>query len=292
MVLVEYSDSEDDDEQQCRDAPPLKKRRIDNGNANGSDTPLPVLPSEFRSLYATSVRTSTIDDPALHGGRVRQAAHVEGKWPTHVYVEWCPDNDQYEKLTQLIHNERQNLEVDGTEIHELLHSDLGTPLPLHISLSAPLLLRTEQKDDFRNSLINELARTDVASFSVTSSTIGWVANFDRTRYFLILRIPETKPSTLTKLLTSCNKAAAEFGQPLLYGNYSNGNATEERDALDDSSPFHISIAWALQAARATDIVGLNEMPSTAAAQFVVDFDTVKLKIGNTIDNIKFKGKQG
>ena len=81
MALVEYSDSEDEDIPHPQ-PPPAKKRKL-----SSAPTELPPLPASFLDQYSSTVRTSVQDDPALHGGRGRVTPHVEGHWPTHVYVE-------------------------------------------------------------------------------------------------------------------------------------------------------------------------------------------------------------
>ena len=86
MALVDYTSSEDEDEEDAKSpntALPasLKRKR------NWSSSDLPPLPSKFHDLYASATRISTRDDPSLHGGRKRVTPHLEGNWPTHLYIE-------------------------------------------------------------------------------------------------------------------------------------------------------------------------------------------------------------
>lgn len=112
MALVDYSSSEDEDGSEepqilTPTAPNPLKRKVDDRTASE----LPALPSSFHNLYASNTRVSTRDDPSLHGGRTRITPHIEGNWPTHVYIEcwftqsscWRPKSltDSYEGVHRL-----------------------------------------------------------------------------------------------------------------------------------------------------------------------------------------------
>lgn len=84
MPLVAYSDSESEAEQ---DALPLAKRAKRSADCRSPPESLPPLPQAFLDLYATNARQSRHDDPALHGGRKRAIPHMDGHWPSHVYLE-------------------------------------------------------------------------------------------------------------------------------------------------------------------------------------------------------------
>lgn len=101
MSLVLYPDSESEgDELKAQHAPrpalPAEasttrerggpKRKLQRAHHVGSSA-LPPLPAAFHDLYSTNARLSTSDDPSLHGGRKRAVPHIEGNWPSHVYLE-------------------------------------------------------------------------------------------------------------------------------------------------------------------------------------------------------------
>ncbi|KAJ0414289.1 U6 snRNA phosphodiesterase Usb1 [Aspergillus carlsbadensis] len=280
MALVQYSDSESDFEQET---PPRKINKLDEDTqSRNSPNTLPPLPAAFHDLYASSIRISVRDDPSLHGGRKRVIPHVEGNWPTHIYLEWYPSKDELGILRDVIIRAEKMLQGGGSKLHSLLHSDLGAQLPLHVSLSRPVVLRTEQRQPFLDTFERTLETSDISPFDIQIGSLDWVSNSEKTRWFYVLRVKRPDQDYLNQLLQISNGSLGVFGQPPLY------ESTLELEAetpKDYTEYFHVSVAWSLQE---PSVKGRDNMDSIALQRLVtlkIQFDSVKAKIGNYVSSI-------
>ncbi|KAJ5953590.1 hypothetical protein N7454_000486 [Penicillium verhagenii] len=275
MPLVQYSDSESDTDEVQTLAPSAKRPCPNRVTLNRTPSTLPPLPATFHDLYASTTRISTQDDPSLHGGRKRVIPHIEGNWPTHHYLEFYPSKEDLALLESLI----PSTSSSQSEIQSLLHSDLGAQLPLHISLSRPVVLRTEQRSSFEKLLQNAIEESQISPFSLTPDGLKWVSNYQATRWFLVLRVAKPENDNLNRLLHLCNRALARFDQPPLYAS----RGTPE--SKDFSECFHISLAWALKepSQEDKDLVAATDLKSLQSLR--VWFDSVKIKIGNNVSSI-------
>ncbi|KAF4769220.1 hypothetical protein HAV15_008473 [Penicillium sp. str.  len=289
MPLVQYSDSESDSESRSS-LPPAKKPRH---NINPVPS-LPPLPASFHNLYASSTRVSVQDDPSLHGGRTRVIPHVEGNWPTHLYLEWYPGKDELSLLADVISKSGNVPDEKAPTVHSLLHSDLGAQLPLHISLSRPVILRTEQRVLFTEALQKAIHDSHVLSFDVQPDTLYWSSNYEKTRWFLVLGVQRPSHDGLNRLLKLSNDTLARFGQPPLYataltqGKQTSVSLRGKSSSLsgeDFSGCFHISLAWSLSEPSLKERERVAGVDLRALHEMRVGFDSVKAKIGNIVSSI-------
>ena len=205
-------------------------------------------------------------------------------------------------------NSRLDKALPIPEIHSSLLSDLGTLVPLHVSLSRTLQIRTEDRDAFLDTLTASLRRAAVRPFNVRFTALKWVSNYERNRWFLVLGMEKPAQDELNRLLHSCNDAAQECGHaPLYIGGRGDGPMeaklhsdvanekpkrqksvpTKEADvALDRTQNYHVSIAWNLEEP-APEWIALVQ--SIDVSKFVTSpqasFESVKAKIGNAVTNI-------
>lgn len=168
------------------------------------------------------------------------------------------------------------------ETHSFLRSDLDVQLPLHISLSAPLVLETDQKDAFAQAVKDAISDVGVRSFSVGLRAVDWVPNFDKTRYFLVLKLTRPPYDDLNKLLSACNQCARDSKLPELYHQLGT-EPDAKRDDKDDC--FHISVAWTLDEPSAEARQAVRKAMPARLKETTVSFTTVKLKIGNVVHDV-------
>ena len=140
-------------------------------------------------------RVGQQDDPSLHGGRKRSVPHVQGNWPTHIFIECMffispSPHPQFEnseakaKLTGIGgHLSRSEFDVlndayhtastitaeAGVKLESHLKSDLGSEQPLHLSLSKPNVLTTTQREGFLELLKDRLDKSRIKPFVPTTS---------------------------------------------------------------------------------------------------------------------------
>ncbi|AEO53338.1 hypothetical protein MYCTH_14609, partial [Thermothelomyces thermophilus ATCC 42464] len=270
---------------------------------------LPPLPPAFHDLYASTVRTAPRDDPALHQGRTRQIPHVPGLWPSHVYVEWRPAPPVHALLCELLAAlQQQQQQQQQVELQLPQDSDVGVPQPLHVSLSRPLALSTEQKAQFLSELEAALAgggggggggqgggggrRRRVTSFSLRCSRVEWHRTAESGRSFLVLREEEGEEGNvnpeLTELLRRCNEVAERHGQPALY-RWAEEGAVDEADKRIGEA-FHVSIAWSFaepteELVRATERVFGSQEIIDKIREIEIPVEGVKVKIGNVVTHV-------
>lgn len=175
------------------------------------------------------------------------------------------------------------------KLHNFLTSDLGAPLPLHISLSRPISLSTSNKDVFLDKISSALHASAVPQFSVSPKRLKWYKSPDSNRTFLVLQVASSQASDSTgalsnpelmRLLSACNDVVKSFDQPILY-------QTKETDSADEA--FHISIGWALdlpvdqESNKALDAFGDEDFQSIKS--WKISVPGVKVKIGNVVSHL-------
>jgi U6 snRNA phosphodiesterase len=159
-----------------------------------------------------------------------------------------------------------------------------------------------------------MTTSSIKPFTVTVDTgrgcAGWVPNFDRSRWFLVLRLTRPKNDELNRLLRICNGVVGGFGQHCLYEEDGSRDGQKENleqgpgesrkkeavrkdgganvDEPDRSDCFHISIAWTLEdpGGRGEDAIGgSSELTDLAKNNIKIHLDVVKVKIGNVVHDV-------
>jgi hypothetical protein len=199
------------------------------------------------------------------------------------------------KATIREENEKRTKPLSVPDIIPSLQSELGAPLPLHVSLSRTLQIKTDDRESFLGTLRGSLRRAAVQAFNFEFHSLKWVPNFQRNRWFLVLGIKRPAHDELNRLLCACNEAAQKCGHPALYSGGKGDGPMEASsptvrpqsvsDSADRSENFHVSIAWNLTepASEWVSLVqGMDVSSHIRSPQ--ASFDVVKARVGNTVHN--------
>lgn len=195
-----------------------------------------------------------------------------------------PSEAQHDALDELLGLAEVEL-GDDIKLRNFVTSDLGAHLPLHISLSRPLSLRTANKDDFLDKVTKSIRSSGTGAFVVRPGGLAWYRSPDSDRMFLVLHVVagagtgSTNPQ-LMRLLTRCNTVSTSFNQPALYQKTHN-------EAV--GTAFHVSIAWTFEQPdeeASLRVLGLFKRRQFKELQtWKINVSSVKAKIGNVVSDI-------
>ena len=199
-------------------------------------------------------------------------------------------------------NKKRAKPLPVPDIVPSLQSELGAPLPLHVSLSRTLQIKTDDRETFLGTLNTSLRGAAIQAFHADFRGLKWVSNFERNRWFLVLGIKKPAHNELNRLLSACNEAARKCGHPALYSGGKGDGPMEDnsptlgpdlkRDKVDRSDNFHVSIAWNLIE---PDPEWVSLIKSMDVDKYIhtsqVSFDVVKARVGNVVHNIELRSRK-
>lgn len=192
----------------------------------------------------------------------------------------CLSSAEHKLLSDVLEAVRQAGGLPSDTV-SLLENQLGVQLPLHISLSRPLALKTQHKGIFVEDLQAAIEAEGVRAFDVRPLELVWHPNEHGTRSFLVLSLERPAGNELNRMLRACNALAKKLGQPTLY----TGGRVRDVDS------FHISIAWSLEL-RESSCVQSVALPQSLPAKLAerlqalrIGFSELKVRIGQDVSSI-------
>ncbi|PRP73523.1 hypothetical protein PROFUN_02532 [Planoprotostelium fungivorum] len=192
MMLVNYPSSDEEEIKEVEE-PEKKKRKVS----------LPPLPKEFEEAQDKK-----------HDGRVRAFPHVEGNYPSHVFIRVEATEKLRKNVDQIVEAVRSGPEADSPfDIEPILGEGDSA---FHISLSRPFALRWIDTciEDLRKSITRTLDKT---TFHLKAEFLRyeWLFNDERTRSFLTLRM-HNGVQTVLPLITAVDRVMKLLHLPTYY----------------------------------------------------------------------------
>lgn len=219
-LVADYASSSDEDAD--APAPAAKRARTDDA----AHTPLPLPPPQLEDdanhplpLPPPPLEDDTAVDSAPDG-RVRQFAHVDGQYATHIYLPVRPEAALGESLRRCCADLGRRSGVHALD-----------PASYHLSLSRTVTLSRAQIDGFNDALRVALRRC-AASRAPVSDALVALPNDTRTRHFAALELQAGTEAhaSICAMIDAVDAVLARYALPSFYA--------ERR--------LHFSIAWSLE----------------------------------------------
>jgi hypothetical protein len=265
-----------------------------NSDDSSSDQDTPQADSKKRRLMAPALPTSadaksnSAANRTSHSGRVRAFAHVEGNYPTTIYIDVPLSDDMQSLLRHAVSQLRcaplpassnitepvsapdapASCDCAGTSWQPLLASEL------HVSLSRTVVLQLTQVDAFVATVRKELGA--VSRFVAHFSELAFFANDDRTRSFAALEFAAGSDglASILRLIRQVDKALKAFSLPQFY---------------QPARP-HVSFAWVLN--NVLPYLAGNAALAAARAQSApvapLAVDEVRVRVGQRVHSIQLR----
>ena len=128
--------------------------------------------ARFQCFCTNFVSTVPVDNPALHQGRTRSQPHVDGNWPSHIYIPVSLSDAVNPKLLKVLRRAVADARRLVPELHSYLDSAASSRSPgdkradrqdggiqLHISLSRAIFVRAHQRE-----IIKKAVRQSITNF--------------------------------------------------------------------------------------------------------------------------------
>lgn len=174
-------------------------------------SPPPPPPKEFLNLFNSNPKFSK--NSHLYEGKFRAVPHIQGSWPSHIYIQWTPNPLQLAALDSVfsylscsfssissdfrIKTDDRNSSGNSNNkpiINSLIRSEFNVPQPLHISLSTTLMIPSSDLHSFKKD-IGDTVRSFYSSHSFSKiqfqgDFVYIFPNDDNSRFFLVLALAE------------------------------------------------------------------------------------------------------
>ncbi|GAM22052.1 hypothetical protein SAMD00019534_052270 [Acytostelium subglobosum LB1] len=213
-LISTYADDDDDEDDQDKqdkevnnkrelelDEDDRSNKRIRYTNNTDNDDDLHDLPDLPEELFSSSDQQQSAE--RSQNGKKRQYEHVEGNYPTFVFVTIPIEREDIDLMARELSVLAKELKIDtAIENH-------------HISLSRSFPMREHHIDSFNKQL--ETCFKRIHAFSITLETVSTFVNDDQSRLFLAANVTKNA-SRMIQCVKQLDDILRGFGFPTFYDN--------------------------------------------------------------------------